>query len=97
MYVTIKPKFQKEISYEVNRKILLSQEETESMEFRAILCPFCDQHIVDVFEDIIGHFAVKCQKCKAVIPINAAYFKSSEYVARLKRAQLLGLIPNNKN
>ena len=95
MYIPVKPKFQKQISQDMDRRINLSLTEVKELEFRPILCPYCDQHIVDVFEDIIGHFAVKCQKCKSVIPINAAYFQSSEYVARLKRAQLLGLIPDN--
>lgn len=45
----------------------------------------------------IGYFAVKCQKCKGVISINAVYFKSSDYVARVKRAKQLGLIPDHKN
>jgi len=97
LYVAVKPKFQKDVTAEKAQKIALSQEETSHMEFRPILCPFCDTHIVDVFEDIIGHLAVKCQKCKGVIPINAAYFRSSEYVARIKRAQALGLLPPDKN
>lgn len=94
MFVSIEPKFRKALTQDVIDHIEMSQNEVSEMVFRPILCPYCDQHIVDVFEDMVGHFAVKCQKCKAVLPINAAYFRSSEYVARLKRARLRGEIPD---
>ena len=87
MYVTVKPKFQNEVSKETAEKIKRSENETMKMRFRPILCPYCDNHIVDVFEDIIGHFAVKCQRCKCVIPINAAYFRTSKYIAAIRKAK----------
>jgi len=87
MYVTLKPKFQKELSQETSDKINRSQEETRSMKFRPVLCPYCDNHIVDVFEDITGHLAVKCQKCKSAIPINPAYFRTSKYLEKIRKLQ----------
>ena len=59
-FVPIRPKFQIEVSQEIQRKIDQSYAETLNMTFRAVRCPYCKTHIVDVFEDVIGHFAVKC-------------------------------------
>ena len=96
MFVTVKPRFQdKPLSKEVSEKIDKSYNETVDMKFRPIFCPYCGWHVVDVFDDIVGHIAIKCNKCKATIPINAAYFHRSEYLARLKRAKLRGEIPED--
>ena len=89
-FVPIRPKFQIEVSQEVQRKIDQSYAETLNMTFRAVRCPYCKTHIVDVFEDVIGHFAAKCPKCKSLVPINAAYFKRSAYAARMKRTKQPG-------
>lgn len=96
MFVTMKPKFvEKEQTPEITMKIENSINEISDMEFRPIYCPYCDRHIVDLFEDVIGHLAVKCWKCKAKIPINSAYFHRSEYIARIKRARLRGELPED--
>ena len=73
MYAVIKPKYQSSISEDTLRKIEKSCDET---------------HIVDVFEDIVGHFALKCQKCKGVVPINTAYFRRMKQAERRKKGFL---------
>ena len=91
LFVTIKPRFiEKELTPEVIQKIETSIQEADDLEFRPIYCPYCGRHIVDLFDDMIGHIAVKCWKCKGKIPINAAYFNRSEYIARIRRAKLRG-------
>lgn len=96
MFVTVKPRFQdKPLSKEVSEKIDKSYNETVDMKFRPIYCTFCGWHVVDVFDDIVGHIAIKCNKCKATIPINAAYFHRSKYLARLRRAKLRGEVPED--
>ena len=74
MYDVIKPKYQSSIS--------------EDTAFRPVYFPFCRAHIVDVFEDIVGHFALKCQKCKGVVPINTAYFRRMKQAERRKKGFL---------
>ena len=94
--MAIKPKFQdKPLSKEVSERIDKSYNETVDMKFRSIFCPYCGWYVVDVFDDIVGHIAIKCNKCKAAIPINAAYFHRSEYIARIRRAKLRGEIPED--
>ena len=85
MYAVIKPKYQSSISEDTLRKIEKSCAETADMAFRPVYCPFCRAHIVDVFEDIVGHFALKCQKCKGVVPINTAYFRRMKQAERRKK------------
>lgn len=87
MFVTIPPRIQTKRTAERDEKILLSQKETEQLSFRAIHCPYCEAYLFDVFEDIQGHMAVKCNKCKGVVPINPAYFKRYAARGRYKRRQ----------
>lgn len=86
MFETVKPKINIKPTAEKEHKIMLSALETRYMKFRPIYCPICNFKMIDVFEDIAGHFAVKCQRCKAVVPINAAYFRTSRRAAYQKRA-----------
>lgn len=79
MYNVVKPKFKCEVSKDVESKLALSLKETENMTFRTIYCPNCGTRVVDVFEDIVGHFAAKCSKCKGTVLVNSAYFRSSSY------------------
>lgn len=79
MYNVVKPKFKCEVSKDVESKLALSLKETENMTFRTIYCPNCGTRVVDVFEDIVGHFAAKCSKCKGTVLVNSAYFHSSSY------------------
>lgn len=82
MYAVLKPKFHAPIAEDTRQKIQKSCDEVVDMTFRPVYCPFCKTHIVDVFEDVIGHFALKCQKCKGVVPINTAYFRRVKQAKR---------------
>lgn len=84
-FAVIKPKFQVDVTEETQEKIDRSYFETLGMTFRAVHCPYCRTHIVDVFEDVIGHFAVKCPKCKCLVPINAAYFRRHPNAAKRRQ------------
>lgn len=89
MYVCVRPKFEKPKSTETIKKLELSKRETQTMEYRHVYCPHCGIHIIDVFEDIGGHFAIKCLNCKGTVLINSAYFHRSNTAAlrrfRMKR------------
>ena len=79
MYNVVKPKFKCDDSKETEKKLALSLKETENMTFRTIDCPNCGTRVVDVFEDIVGHFAAMCSKCKGTVLVNSAYFRSASY------------------
>ena len=73
----IKPKLhiQTQVAPEIQKRLLLSRLEAESLKERDILCPTCGFRIQRVFSDAIGHLSVKCQKCKNVHILNLAYFR----------------------
>lgn len=85
MFVTIPPKYNIPISQEQEEKIRRSEKETAGLQFRPIYCPYCKIYLFDVFEDIRGHIAVKCNKCKSIVPINPAYFKKYSALGRYRR------------
>ena len=59
-------------------KIELSFAASEDMEFREIHCPYCSTPLATVTLNMKeGIFIAKCQKCKAVTPLNLAYFYRS--------------------
>ncbi|MDC0797258.1 hypothetical protein POG08_16190, partial [Coprococcus comes] len=60
---------------EIQKRLLLSRVEAESLKERDILCPTCGFRIQRVFSDATGHLSVKCQKCKNVHILNLAYFR----------------------
>ena len=91
MYVCVKPNFEKAKSPETIRKLKMSADETQMMRFRPVFCPHCGIHIIDVFEDIQGHFALKCLKCKGTVLINSAYFHRSDAAAK-RKAKLIGSV-----
>lgn len=67
----------------VKEKIELSLAESENMEFREIPCPYCKTPIATVTLDMRDGFLIaKCQKCKAAIPLNLAYFYTSKIYKR---------------
>lgn len=84
MFVTIPPKYNIPISQEQEEKIRRSEKETAGLQFRPIYCPYCKIYLFDVFEDIRGHIAVKCNKCKSIVPINPAYFKKYSALGRYR-------------
>ena len=64
-------------------KIELSFAASEDMEFREICCPYCSTPLATVTLNMHeGIFIAKCQKCKAVTPLNLAYFYRSKSYRR---------------
>ena len=66
---------QTQVAPEIQKRLLLSRVEAETLKERDILCPTCGFRIQRVFSDATGHFSVKCQKCKNVHILNLAYFR----------------------
>jgi len=87
MFVTIPPRINVTVPNERIEKINRSQEEVKNLQFRAVHCPYCGIYLFDVFEDIQGHIAVKCNKCKSTVPINPAYFRRYSKLGELKKQQ----------
>lgn len=85
MFITVPPRINVRMTAERSEKIRRSEQETRNMEFRPVHCPYCEGYLFDVFEDIQGHIAVKCNKCKGVVPINPAYFKRYAVAGRYRR------------
>lgn len=52
----------------------VSFEECISIPERELRCPYCTHYIEGVFADTAGHVRVKCNKCKAEMVLNVAYF-----------------------
>ena len=63
------------LSEEAERKLILSQSETEGLVLREIRCPYCNFLVERVFSDVTGHKMVYCKKCKYEYPINLGYFR----------------------
>lgn len=77
------PKFQNKNFDEVKKKRLeLSLSECENLEIRTLKCPCCDFPIAGIFADAVGHFHIKCGKCKAVMVINLAYFRRIKNISK---------------
>ena len=68
-------RLQTQVEPEIQKRLLLSRVEAESLKERDILCPTCGFRIQRVFSDATGHLSVKCQKCKNVHILNLAYFR----------------------
>ena len=68
-------RLQTRVAPEIQKRLLLSRVEAESLKERDILCPTCGFRIQRVFSDATGHLSVKCQKCKNVHILNLAYFR----------------------
>lgn len=75
-------RLQTQVAPEIQKRLLLSRVEAESLKERDILCPTCGFRIQRVFSDATGHLSVKCQKCKNVHILNLAYFR------RIRRMQI---------
>ena len=52
----------------------LSRQEAEEFVERELKCPECGYLVAYAFSDAIGHFKIKCKKCKTVSVLNFAYF-----------------------
>ena len=55
-------RLQTQVAPEIQKRLLLSRVEAESLKERDILCPTCGFRIQRVFSDATGHLSVKCQK-----------------------------------
>lgn len=66
-------------------KLDRSLRETESLTFKPVVCLMCKTVLFYAADNMDGYIAVKCQKCKAIIPVNPAYFKSSAYMAIIRK------------
>ena len=88
MFVCLKPKFEKPKSPETIEKLEKSYLEIKDMEFRRVNCPHCGIHVIDFFEDVVGHLAFKCPKCKGTILINSAYFHRSRTAGMRKTSYI---------
>lgn len=67
---------------EVQKRLLQSRIEAETLKERDLLCPVCGYRIQRIYSDAIGHLSVKCQKCKSINILNLAYFR------RVKRGRV---------
>ena len=84
-------RLQTQVAPEIQKRLLLSRVEAESLKERDILCPTCGFRIQRVFSDATGHLSVKCQKCKNVHILNLAYFRRirrNGYVRNCRRRRL---------
>lgn len=81
---TTPPKFVVKIPEKhITEKIEHSAKQCANMEFREILCPYCDTPLVTVTVSMReGILIAKCQKCKAATPLNLAYFYASKTYKR---------------
>lgn len=75
VYVTMIVKITKDGSLRPLSKMILSFEECTSLPERELKCPYCSHYIEGVFADTTGHVRVKCNKCKAEMVLNVAYFR----------------------
>ena len=73
------------VTPEVQKRLLLSRVEAETLKERDILCPTCGYRIQRVFSDATGHLSVKCQKCKRVLVQNLAYLRKIKRNGGIKR------------
>ena len=69
-------RLQTQVAPEIQKRLLLSRVEAESLKERDILCPTCGFRIQRVFSDATGHLSVKCQKCKFNELIDTAMFRT---------------------
>jgi len=75
-------RLQTQVAPEIQKRLLLSRVEAESLKERDILCPTCGFRIQRVFSDATGHLSVKCQKCKTDGDMNHVFFLFSDTDAR---------------
>ena len=78
------PKFiAKQLEPSVIAKIKPSVSQCEGEDFREVRCPYCSTPVATVTVNTReGFIAAKCQKCKAITPLNLAYFYTSNTYIR---------------
>ncbi len=73
------------VASDVQKRLLLSRSEAESLKERDIKCPVCGYLLQRVYSDATGHLSVKCQKCKNVHILNLAYFRTVKHRGRISK------------
>jgi len=61
--------------------------ETQDLVFKPVVCLICKTHLFDAADNMDGYVVVKCHKCKAIMPVNPSYFKSSEYMRIIRNRE----------
>ena len=88
MKANIPPKFEtKLLTPEKSKRLLMSFEECTDLTERDLKCPHCGSLIQGVFSDAVGHLRLKCNKCKANMVLNLAYFRTKKGYTRYKRIE----------
>ena len=88
MKANIPPKFETELlTPEKSKRLLMSFEECTNLTERDLKCPHCGSLIQGVFSDAVGHLRIKCNKCKANMVLNLAYFRTKKGYTRYKRIE----------
>lgn len=86
MKANIPPKFEtKPLTYEKKQRLSMSFEECNNLTERDLKCPHCGSLIQGVFSDAVGHLRIKCNKCKANMVLNLAYFRTKKGYTQYKR------------
>ena len=82
----IPPKFEtKPLTYEKKQRLSMSFEECNNLTERDLKCPHCGSLLQGVFSDAVGHLRIKCNKCKANMVLNLAYFRTKKGYKQYKR------------
>ena len=86
MKANIPPKFEtKLLTPEKSKRLFMSFEECTDLTERDLKCPHCGSLIQGVFSDAVGHLRIKCNKCKANMVLNLAYFRTKKGYTQYKR------------
>ena len=86
MKANIPPKFEtKPLTSEKSKKLYMSFEECTDLTERDLKCPHCGSLLQGVFSDAVGHLRIKCNKCKANMVLNLAYFRTKKGYKQYKR------------
>ena len=67
---------------EIIKKLILSRQEYEAQDKRALNCPICGFRLIGASADRHGLIEIKCRKCKFEGPVNLAYFRTQRYTCR---------------
>ena len=68
------PHYTHVMNYEALRRAESSRKEAEAFVERELKCPVCGFQVASAFSDAVGHFKIKCQKCKTISVLSFAYF-----------------------
>ena len=61
------------ISDAVRIKALWSQRECMNMNSKPVRCPHCNFTMIHAYEDVKGHYRMKCPKCKNISDMTIDY------------------------